>query len=443
MTPVDTLGEPVTVVDALGEPVVLINNDGTPAFLAYSAKTYLGGVAPYHWLDFINNRALYAGADVGDVTQATGYSFTRASDGYYTNADGTLTLFGSGALRRGDRGVLIEGARTNLCLRSQEFNSGWTLQNITIGTDAAVAPDGTTTADKLTEDSATGGHACFRSVTIAGSVAQAFSVFAKAAERSIIWIAAYDGDGATARVAWFDLATGAVGTVQAGATATIQALANGWYRCTIVRTNSSALTAGIIQIGVTTTDNVLSHAGTTGSGAFIWGAQVETASFPSSYIPTVAAAATRAADSLSYTAGVTYPCGLFAELERQGDTGAAEIIVQTDNGTDAQLIVLTIASTDQGRIQMAGGANAGSSFGNTVSVGVVTKLAGRGLLNDCRVAVAGTLGGVDTLADYPSAPTILRVGATAGATLFPFAYVRRIAVFNSALTDAQLQTTTS
>jgi hypothetical protein len=184
MTPVDTLGEPVTVVDALGEPVVLINEDGTPAFLAYSAKTYLGGVEPYHYADFINNRMLYAGADVGTVAGGTGYSFTRASDGYYTNSDGTLTLFGSGALRRGDRGVLIEGARTNLLLRSQEFdNAAWLKGgSAAVTANTQIAPDGTLTADTVTVTTSSADNIS-QQWTVASVANQTFagSIFLKAA----------------------------------------------------------------------------------------------------------------------------------------------------------------------------------------------------------------------------------------------------------------------
>jgi hypothetical protein len=274
MTPVDTLGEPVTVVDTLGEPVVLINEDGTPAFLAYSAKTYLGGVAPYHWLDFIANRALYASTDVGNVTQATGYSFTRASDGYYTNSDGTLTLFGSGALRRGDRGVLIEGARTNLLLRSQEFdNASWTKNRATVTANATTAPDGTLTADKLVEDNtASNTHRTFQNVSTTGQ-AYAFTVFAKASERNWMYLR-IDRAGPSTPAAWFDLSAGTVGTVNTGLTAAIEALANGWYRCRIVVDTADTANNSIL-IGLATGDNVLNYTGDNTSGLFIWGAQLE------------------------------------------------------------------------------------------------------------------------------------------------------------------------
>jgi hypothetical protein len=445
MTPVDTLGEPVTVVDTLGEPVVLINNDGTPAFLAYSAKTYLGGVAPYHWLDFINNRALYAGADVGNVTQATGYSFTRASDGYYTNSDGTLTSFASGALRRGDRGVLIEGARTNLCLQSQTFdNASWSVFQSAVSADQTTAPDGTSTADKLTELASLNGHQIFptTNITVASATAHTFSVFAKAAERSWLFL---EDTQRTSSGAWFQLSgAGTVGTRQANnTTATITALANGWYRCSITYTTST--TTASTRAYTSTGDGVSVYTGVVASGLYIWGAQLEAASFPSSYVKSEAAASTRAADVLTYTAGVSYPLSLWAEFERSADTGGTELVMVVDDGDLSDYASLTVDSTDRLNSIMvqASSSQGGSAVTGTLAALTVYKGAVRFNTNSIMAARGGTLGLEDTVATLAATPTTIRLGAYPGGINYSFQYLRRIAVFNSALTDAQLQTTTS
>ena len=52
------------------------------------------------------------------------------------------------------KGFLVEEARTNLLLRSEEFdNANWTKSRATVTANAATAPDGTSNADKLVEDS--------------------------------------------------------------------------------------------------------------------------------------------------------------------------------------------------------------------------------------------------------------------------------------------------
>ena len=333
MTPVDTLGEPVTVVDAGGEPVVLVNEDGTPAFLAYSAKTYLGGVAPYHWLDFINNRALYAGIDVGNVTQATGYSFSRASTGYYQNADGTLTSFGSGALRRGDRGVLIEGARTNLCLQSQTFGTTWTLSNATISSDQTAAPDGTTTADKLVSAVGTSIQQIQQGIFTTNTNAHSFSVFVKAAGFGFVRVRAVEGT-TFLRAVFIDvnLTTGASVRTSAvnGATlnaSSVTALANGWYLVSLNYTLGGVASSSIPQVFLNDGTDSFNVTGNGTDGIFVWGAQVEAASFPSSYIPTTSASATRAADVLAYTMNGTAELAAIAATQ-------AELVTNGEFATD-------------------------------------------------------------------------------------------------------------
>jgi hypothetical protein len=331
MTPVDTLGEPVTVVDALGEPVVLINNDGTPAFLAYSAKTYLGGVAPFHWLDFINNRALYAGADVGTVAGGTGYSFTRASDGYYQNADGTLTLFGSGALRRGDRGVLIEGARTNSVIWSQDFsNAAWTKTSTTL-TSGQADPAGGTAAFTLN------GSGFFPRIEATAvtttAAAWTISVFVRRGGSGTIAIA-FSNVGGADEVS-FDLAAGTFGTPGANISSTgVQALNANWWRIWAVSTRTATTAIGRVFSGYP------SNASPT-----IFGFQYELGAFPSSYIPTVAASATRAADVLTYTVNTT------AQIQA-AVAGQPELVT---NGTFATDTDWANESTGTGTAVISGG----------------------------------------------------------------------------------------
>jgi hypothetical protein len=161
-------------------------------------------------------------------------------------------------------------ARYNLLTYSEQFdNAVWTKGSATITANSAVAPDGTTTADKLVENTAFGAHQVFVSFTFAVNVAYSWSVYAKAAERSWIWVNAQDGsDNRT----WFDLANGAVGTNSAGNAASITSVGNGWYRCSVSRTTAAA--SGFFAAGLATADNTATYTGDGASGAFIWGADL-------------------------------------------------------------------------------------------------------------------------------------------------------------------------
>jgi len=416
---------------------------GGSVALSSLATAYLGGVTPYHYADYITNRMLYAGADVGTVAGGTGYSFTRASDGYYENSDGTLTLFGSGALRRGDRGVLIEGSRTNLLLRSQEFdNAAWANFNSVDTANYTASPTGATNATRLIDDAGggSGSVTIFQNGTVTTATNTTFSAFLKADQLGWAALQTSNYDASGNGTSYFNLNTGAVGTKDANHSVSgIQALGNGWYRCWIVFQSTTDV-IGTVAIRVASADATAAVTRNGTSSILIFGAQLEAASFPSSYIPTVAASATRAADVLTYTAGVSYPIQLFAEFERAVDTGSFEELFNLDDGDSSDRAVLYVGTTDLASVDMrtASVSQGPATVAGTVALNTVTKLAGRFQTNDMRPARGGTLGTADTSCTLPAAPTRLVIGNAPS-----FGYIRRIAVIQGAGTDANLQAMTS
>jgi hypothetical protein len=230
-----------------------------------------------------------------------GWSFSRTdTNGTATALDlaGNVIQFATGVPRITNRGILVEEARTNLLLRSNEFdNASWTKQRATVTANATIAPDGSMTADKLVEDNtASNNHRTFQTVSTTGQP-YAFSVFAKASERNWMYLR-LDRAGATTPAAWFNLSAGTVGTVQTGLTASIQALPNGWYRCSVAVDTADAVNNSIL-LGLATADNSTNYNGDNTSGIFVWGAQLEAGAFATSPIITTGAAGTRGADAAS------------------------------------------------------------------------------------------------------------------------------------------------
>ena len=84
-------------------------------------------------------------------------TFTRASTGTYVGSNGTLRTaginearFDHSPLTLESLGLLVEEARTNLLLRSEEFdNASWTKTRSSVTANAITAPDRTLTGDKL------------------------------------------------------------------------------------------------------------------------------------------------------------------------------------------------------------------------------------------------------------------------------------------------------
>jgi hypothetical protein len=228
-------------------------------------------------------------------------TFTRASGGSYVGADGLIKYAGVNEARfdhdpeTGESlGLLIEEARTNLLLRSEEFNL-WAITRSTIQSNAITAPDGTNTADKLVEDTTpNNNHIVFRGPLGLSSNVYTFSVYVKAAERNEI-VLRIDTNVAQRNVR-FNLVEGTIVSVGA-VSARIEYVGNGWYRCI----NTMNIAEEVINAVLMLADSrfpVAVYPGDGSSGIYIWGAQIEAGSFPTSYIPTQASTRTRAADSV-------------------------------------------------------------------------------------------------------------------------------------------------
>jgi hypothetical protein len=192
-------------------------------------------------------------------------------------------LFSPQILSRRPIVPLVAGT-VNLLLKSQAFNDpAWTIGfqgNVTA--DAAVAPDSTTTADRLEAFAPGNGSAIvFQNVTVTSGVAYTLSVYAKPAPvGSSRWLRTRQEDDV-----WFDLVNGVVGTVSGSAIATSISGpdAQGYYRCVTTYTTSGTPE----QVGFMPTDNDGSGAytGNSSNHILLWGAQYEIGSSATTYVP--------------------------------------------------------------------------------------------------------------------------------------------------------------
>ena len=209
--------------------------------------------------------------------------------------------------------LLLEPQRTNLVLQSESFdNASWSKVNSTIGADAIISPNGTQTADKLVANTTNDQHRIDQTPS-STAVAQTLSIYAKAGEYTSIGLRL----GLTG--AGFNLSTGATFSISAGITATIESVANGWYRCVI--TKSTGVANDVVRINISDGVTIATNfAGNGTDGVYLWGAQLELGAYPTTYIPTTTASATRIADSFSrnniYTNGLITSSGgtWFVEL---------------------------------------------------------------------------------------------------------------------------------
>jgi hypothetical protein len=287
----------------------MINLKLTPTARALMAADIIGnplaGVpTPSLDLDFVNSSTL-----------DSRITFTRASGATYFDSSGVLQTAASGVARfdhnpiTGESlGLLVEEQRTNICLQSEDFSTTWTAVNASAQTNVAIAPTGALTADKLTEDTSSGvSHRITQtSMSLAASTAATFSFYAKASGRNIVRAQLYEDNSNGILTGFFDLSSGTVTSTSvsgtaSGASGTITAVGNGWYRCTLSGIPYTSGTLASVALTLVSTGTTVVYTGDGYSGVFLWGAQLEVGAFPTSYIPTVAATVTRNADAASMT----------------------------------------------------------------------------------------------------------------------------------------------
>jgi len=225
-------------------------------------------------LRFAENKSL-----VDATTGSNLVTFTRASSGTFVGSDG-----------------VIRSAVTNLLLRSEEFNFGWSLIGASISADAAASPIGTTTADTLKEDSTSGLHEIFAGSSPAGNT-YTLSIFVKNFSGSrYLNLSGSAGSGNYVSVRFSpsvnDLSSTTVAGNFSNATASAAIIGDGWFRVRLTFTLAGATNVAT-QIGLSTASNptlgsfgLESYIGDNTSGLFIWGAQLEQSSTVGEYIPT-------------------------------------------------------------------------------------------------------------------------------------------------------------
>jgi hypothetical protein len=188
--------------------------------------------------------------------------------------------------------LLLEGAGTNLLLKSEEFETTWVLTRATVSANSATTPSGSATADTLIANTDTNTHQILQNYTYTAGI-HTFSVFCKPAGYPGIRLLMFDGTGTSGVI--YNVNTGDFVSSSGSVTShSSTALANGWYR--IAMSITAAAGAGNVSIRPVNDINSDNFAGDGTSGIYVWGAQLEANSYPTSYIPTSGSTATRAAD---------------------------------------------------------------------------------------------------------------------------------------------------
>ena len=334
------------------------------------------------------------------------------------------------------RGLLIEEARTNLLLQSNDFQTSWTLTNITRTLNSTLSPEGVVNGVMI--GATTTAAATLLQGAAVAATAATFSVYAKQGTGPTTANSFVIRNNTTATnlvTGTLNYSTGAWAYIVGTTGAIITNVGNGWWR---VQLSASA--------GITSGDTIFGYAGfsgnaqTAGDFLYAYGAQLEAGAFATSYIPTTSATVTRNADSATVPTGTWYNTAqgtVLAQFDTNALVTTARII-----GTQNAAAFLSLPNST-GSVSIFDGTNISVS---TLSVNVPTKAASTYVGSTLTICMSGGTPASGTGAGtFPfSGTTTLGLGSSNnGTSLFLNGHIRSFSYYNYALTNAQLQQVTT
>jgi hypothetical protein len=340
--------------------------------------------------------------------------------------------------------LLVEPSGSNLYQRSEDFtNAYWSKVNSSVSGNQAVAPDGTSTAGKLIMNNGILPNAAnqsgFNRAEVVTSSAYRFSMFAKSAEFTGFRVRENAVEGSFLDI---NLSNGAItnGSVAQFISPLAENYGNGWYRVSWTSPTITNLNKYSIRVG-STGDGV--------SGIFVWGAQVETGSIATSYIPTTTGSVTRDADVINKTSasgliGQTEGT-IYAEVDLRNITDT-KAIIQSDDGTTDNRLILFVGSAPN-RIQVltvAAGTN--SVVSGSIATGI-NKIAASYFSGSVQLYLNGSFLASGTPTAFP---TVTRNNFSLGTRISSGVYgaqfndrIRSAAIYKTRLPNYLLESATS
>ena len=344
------------------------------------------------------------------------FTSTRAlNTATQVNASGNIEIVNANVPRidyfGGQASLLVEPSAQNLALRSAELdNAVWTnalwgnWSNATATSSTTIAPDGSTNAEELTFTAGTSSR-LQRITGIAASTTYTFSMYVMGKEGNNYQ------NGIFLRIATgFNNALVATSAATGRVDSTVSNTA--WTRYSVTFTTPSS---GVNEFNVGIT---VANSGTNPNATMIcWGAQLETGSVATSYIPTTTGSVTRNADVISLT-GVAGLIGqtegtIYAEVNFSNLSDGSFISIDPGSGSD--FILITKLSNLTIRVQLR---RSSGSVVNIITSSAIT-------LGSHKIALAYTNGNYVLYIDGNAA------GTSTNSTDYPASALTRCSLSNT------------
>jgi hypothetical protein len=313
--------------------------------------------------------------------------------------------------------------------------------------NSAVSPDGTTNAWKMAAVNGviSNGQRQFNTKA-ASAITYTTSLFSKAAGYDWLQIAVFDGTNGNRY--WFNVRTGAVGTTSVIGTgftavsASVTPAPNGFFRCAITATSSTA-TQYDIYLYPAAANGSNGTGNANGDGVYIYGAQLEAGAFATSYIPTLASQVTRSADVCTITAPMFAPwynqsAGTLVVDYQQQAAISGDVAMASDGTPLVNSLGVYSASADVGWCRVGGVNQATISVSTTVTV--PHKAAFAYAANDFALSSVGSAVVTDTSGTIPTVNQIRFGNQISGGQAM---WLRRFTYYPFRASNNQLQALTT
>jgi len=367
------------------------------------------------------------------------FDFSRSSSATRIAKNGLITTVAANVPRLeypmidgevvGCPSLILEPARTNLLQYSEDFsNAAWTKSNSSITSNSVISPDGTLNADEL-QVTSSGGNIYDN---VGGSGDGVFSVFAKYKDVQYIRLRS------TGSYAFFDIKNGVLGSTINTIDTKIEKYPNGWYKCSVIGNNTNSLA----QIFVSS-DGVNVGLG----NVYLWGADFQNGSYPTSYIKTNGSATTRSAETcngagdaatFSDSQGV-----LMAEISALADDGTARRIYINNSDNSKNMILELSSTTGQIRAVLFNGSIQADLSTTTYKQIDSNKIAFKYKASDFALWVNGIEVDTELSGTTFNSGDLEKMLLSYLSSVYFYGKTKQLQYYNSALTDSELEQLTS
>jgi hypothetical protein len=377
------------------------------------------------------------------------FDFTRASTATRVNENGLIEVVKSGIPRidyldNPSGHLLLEPARTNLIDYSEDITN-YTKNSINFTNNDNISPDGYQNATKL-ETTNTGQCHIRRGFTASSTGNYIGSIFLKKQDFNYIYT---ELGGA---YAWFNIGNGTIGNSgNYGSDWTyvshsIEDYGNGWYRCVIIGNCLNTGTYNYRPVQMVSANGSY-NSNLIGGVTYLFGTQVELGSYATSYIPTNGTTETRVAETCTGAGNAQVfndsEGVLFANVAALANDLTFRQIAITEDVSLGDVLSIDFSSSSNGVRIYARINGSAKSLSSTVSNELLfNKIAAKFNISDFSLFINGEKKQTTTfgLGNFTFKSMFFNNGF--GSSPF-YGKIKQIGVYDTALTDDELETLTT